>query len=220
MPKESPQDEGPTEGRETPSIRPTLRRLGWIFDKWFARAAILVAKLWRCSVGIVARATSWSWQHRWDFWSGFFRLSTLLSVGYLVFDRIYETGASISSTGSDPKNPLYFPFALTNNSHIFRLRNIRWNCHFLDAQFGFLTLRNAGMSFGGTVAEIAPGNVVNVSCKRAVMGFPTPSKLSLRLEVQYDTNILGFTLHRVPSMLFSWAADSSVPMWIRGDILP
>jgi len=179
----------------------------------FFQAAILAAWL-------VARTSSWIWKHRWDIWSGFFRVATLLSVGYLVFDRIYETGASISSTGSDPKNPLHFPFAITNNSHIFTLRNIRWNCHFPDARFGGMILQNVGISFSGTAAEITPGNVINVSCKRTISGFPPPSKLNLRLEVQYDTNILGFTLHRTPSMSFTWAADSSVPMWIRGDILP
>jgi hypothetical protein len=47
-----------------------------------------------------------------NFLTWLFRLFTLISVGYLVYDRFYETGALIQSPASDPKNPFLFPFQL------------------------------------------------------------------------------------------------------------
>jgi hypothetical protein len=61
-------------------------------------------------------------------WTWFFRVLTLVSVSYLVSDRIYEMDATISSPASDPKNAFLFPFSIQNNSHIFRIKNIQWAC--------------------------------------------------------------------------------------------
>ena len=49
----------------------------------------------------------------------FFRSLTLLSVFYLVFDRIYETSATISAPAPDALKPFSFPFSVRNNSHFF-----------------------------------------------------------------------------------------------------
>src|SRR5262245_21496102 len=53
----------------------------------------------------------------------FFRFLTLITVGYLVFDRIYETSAYVFSPASDPENPWVFPFTIANNSHVFSIKN-------------------------------------------------------------------------------------------------
>jgi hypothetical protein len=147
-----------------------------------------------------------------------FRLLSLLGVFYLVYDRIYETGATISSAGSDPKNPLYFPFSISNNSHIFTLRHIDWKCQFVKAELLGFTPNNVGFGFGGTANEIAPGDILNGSCRRAIGGMQAQSNISMYVDVQYDTNILGYTLYRHPRMLFTWAPDSTNPQWIRGEI--
>jgi hypothetical protein len=144
-------------------------------------------------------------------WIGilFWRAVTLLSLAWLIFDRVYETGATIAPTGSAPKKSLYFPFAVSNNSHIFTLRNVRWSFHVLEAQFGGLAMQDIMFNVAGKIDEIAPGDVANVSCRRAIAGLPAPSKLTLRLNVEYDTKILGYEFSRRPSVLLTCAADAS-----------
>ena len=79
---------------------------GWAFC--IDAAFCLSRRLWQRRLAIV-KAT----------WSGFFRLATLLSVGYLVYDRIYETSVAISSETADAGQPFRIPFTVTNNSHLF-----------------------------------------------------------------------------------------------------
>jgi hypothetical protein len=67
---------------------------------------------------------------RANFFTWLFRLFTFISVSYLVYDRIYETGALTQSPASDPHDPFLFPFSITNMSHIFTLRDIKWRCEF------------------------------------------------------------------------------------------
>jgi len=148
----------------------------------------------------------------------FFRATALLSVGYLVYDRVYETGVTISSTGSDLRNPLYFPFAIANNSHIFTLEHIEWTCHIVRYEAGSIDFTNNSMTITGSAAEMPPGGILNVPCKNMFNGFAPPRRAELYLEVSYDTNIFGmYTLKRKPRMLFTWAADSTNPQWIKGE---
>jgi hypothetical protein len=144
-----------------------------------------------------------------------------LSVGYLVYDRIYETGATVSSVASDPTNPFYFPFAIANNSHVFSLRHIEWSCHVVKMTAGGNDFTDLTAFLGGDVDEIRPGGVLNVSCRRAVAlnGLPV-TNLVLEIDLQYDADIFGIMVHRSPPAIpFTWAADATNPQWIRGELV-
>src|SRR5436853_4908353 len=85
-----------TEGQEAPQEK-TLRlttlpypKRHYLWPAIFASNAILIALSY---FGYAVRASpKWLWRHRGKFLTAFWRTATLLSVGYLVYDRIYETG--------------------------------------------------------------------------------------------------------------------------------
>src|ERR1700733_13395967 len=60
-------------------------------------------------------------------WGGVWRLATAISVGYLVFDRIYETSVTVTAPVPDARRPFEFPFSITNNSHLWSIRNVAWS---------------------------------------------------------------------------------------------
>jgi hypothetical protein len=147
-----------------------------------------------------------------------FRVLTLLSVAYLVSDRIYETGAAVSSPASDPKNPFHIPFSITNNSHLFALYNLQWTCHIVDGVFGNITVGDTLAGQSSEESKLSPGGTLNIPCDRAFVGLPPPKRLTMQIDLVYDTNILGYTLTRCPSAFFWWTAEATNPQWIKGDI--
>jgi hypothetical protein len=163
-----------------------------------------------------------------NFFTWLFRLFTLISVSYLVYDRIYETGALIQSPASDPNDPFLFPFSITNMSHIFTLRDIKWRCEFPFRTYDRVNRIN-GMdniyedmsNVSGTTKELLPGDVLNVSCGHPLGNtqlFPFQN-IKVLIYVDYDTNILWLhTLHRSPSEQFTWAGTAERPQWIRGQL--
>jgi len=184
------------------------------------------------------QAAVWTWAHRWNIlcglWTGlrhfaniFWRVLTLLSVGYLVYDRIYESDATISSPASDPNFAFEFPFTITNNSHVFAIRNVRWDCHALKIKYENNSSIENGQFIQGTAASIAAGQSLNIDC--AVIGpksrmIRTPDKpraaeAVMEIALAYDADFFGlFSLHRQPApTLFTWFADASNPRWIKGN---
>ena len=149
------------------------------------------------------------------------RIVTLLCLTYLVADRISETGATVSSPASDPKDPFYFPFSVTNNSHIFTLRNIEWTCRLVSLKVeNWPPFPDAG-SFISSAPKIDPGGVINVSCKQAFRSNTRSDELlllSLAIELKYDTYFFGLNvLTRNFRTVFTWAISASNPQWIKGE---
>src|SRR4051794_24409461 len=106
----------------------TLRRLG----RWFRWLAALAIGLWISAVDAAIVCLVWPYRNPIRSlklaWLGLWRAAAAISVGYLVFDRIYETNATMASPASDPNEPFRMPFSITNNSHIFALKNLSWTC--------------------------------------------------------------------------------------------
>jgi hypothetical protein len=158
-----------------------------------------------------------------------FRVFTLLSFTYLVLDRIYETGALIQSPASDPNDPFLFPFSITNMSHIFTLRDIKWRCEFPFRTYDRVNPMNGSpaniyedmSNVSGTTKELPPGGVLNVSCGHPLGNtqlFPFEN-IKVLIYVDYNTKILWlYTLHRSPSEQFTWAGTAERPQWIRGQL--
>jgi hypothetical protein len=166
----------------------------------------------------------------------FFRALTLLSVGYLLFDRLYETDATISLVASDPSDPFKFPFSVNNNSHIFTFENVRWSCILLsvhaEAGSEHVNITNSTLLSRGTKISIAPGHNLNVKCDmlsptasflrtRTVQGFHFKDAI-IEISAEYEVSILGlYNWTRNPvATKFTWITDVSNPQWVRGEFVP
>lgn len=168
-------------------------------------------------------------RHLWRLLAvGFWRGATLLSVSYLVYDRIYETDATISAPASDPNFPFTFPFSITNNSHVFAIRNVTWTCQYIKLLWGNDNQITDSREIRGSVSEILPGHNLNFDC--AAIG-PTSrfirsdkahvSAAEIQIAVTYEASLFGlFGLSRHPSPTkFTWFSDAANPQWVKGDFL-
>lgn len=158
-----------------------------------------------------------------------FRLFTLLSVGYLVYDRIFETAASVSVQASDPNDAFEFPFSINNNSHLFSIYNIQWKIAMIHAvsKVSGVTYHFGRNGFdSGTVSLINPGRNLNVKFDVLSPTSPfikTPEKgkftdAELEFSLVYDVNLFGvynWTRRPIPTR-FTWIGDATNPQWIRG----
>jgi hypothetical protein len=208
--------------RETPSTPASPPRLvlAW------RRVAFLAAILYGRFLQICSCLTSWAWGQRWNIWSGVFRVATLLSVSYLVYDRIYEADATISAPASDPAFPFTYPFTIMNNSHIFAIRDVTWDCRNLRVVANGVRITGV-QEVRGTSNIVQAGKSLNIDC--APIGptsrffrtrdKPTVSVAVLEIEISYSAVFLGvYTFHRhPPPTLFTWFADATNPQWIKGD---
>jgi hypothetical protein len=66
----------------------------------------------------------WIWFDRSHLVTWLFRFFTVLSVSYLVYDRLFETILTISAAASDPKDAFKYPFSINNNSHLFSVSEL------------------------------------------------------------------------------------------------
>jgi hypothetical protein len=151
-----------------------------------------------------------------------FRLFTLLSFYYLVYDRFYETTGSISVTGADPADPYRFPFAFTNQSHMFTLKTISWKCNIIRTEYeGDIIFANVKVVGHGIAQELQTGGVINITCR-------TPAEVNqnmiggvIEIETDYYVSVLGlFELHRTPKAVkFTWitSATEERSQWIKGE---
>lgn len=145
-------------------------------------------------------------------------LMTIVAFAYLIADSIYQMEVTVSSPASEPKDPYYFPFTITNNSHIFPIRNIRWTCNIAAMKDDRGNFWGDNKILHGTKSEIARGGALNIFCR----GFPVAGHALegvVYVDVEYDTDIFGwFTLPRHPAVTrFTWMGAGDNPQWIRGE---
>jgi hypothetical protein len=171
------------------------------------------ARIWGTICWIFQREVFWTW---------FFRIGTALSVGWLIYDRIYEIAATISISASDPHDPMLFPFSLTNNSHIFKIRNMHWDCEIITLDInGRPVLTNSRVSSGSTKI-IDEGQTVNFDCfdigrsKAFDFGPQRITKIDLLVHVTYRA---AFFRPLIQTTRFTWMGEASNPQWIRGDFV-
>jgi hypothetical protein len=213
----------PKRSQGTPSLQATLRRpnrvllrlLAWTWKGWVWGVDHLVfapAAWVRRNPGRVARGL----------WSGVFRIATLMSVFYLVYDRIYETGATISSPATDPRNPFRLPFTITNNSHLFAIQNVVWECIANHIKGDNIVVADARIVDGSSI-EIEPGKNLNIDCNpfgptsRLIQMDANITEASITISLHYDSKIFGvYSLHRSPSESFTWFLEASNSQWVKG----
>ena len=178
---------------------------------------------------VIRISPRWTWTHKWLILrfvgNAVWRVATLLSVSYLVFDRLYETGATVSSPSSDPRDPFLFPFSIANNSHLFPIYNVQWICRHISTKSN-VTLTNVSFEWH-TENNIDRGNVLNIDCndvgpRSHIIHTETPpiyTEAIIDIELKYDINIFGLfskTIHPNPTR-FTWIAQASNPQWVRGE---
>ncbi len=189
-------------------------------SRW-AKPMMAAARLMRLRV---CNLLCWIWNDKALVVTWLLRITTVISFSYLIYDRIYETGVTISAAASDPKNPFYFPFAIINNSHIFEIMHIKYNCGIenLKTNNNF-SLSRVGFVVSNEFPRLDAGGILNISCKRALgfgNGVSVVSAVAV-ISVDYETNIFSlYSLKRHQEMKFTWAADTSNPQWIRGEMVP
>jgi hypothetical protein len=209
------------------SIRAILRHLIRGL-RAFAAGAIV---LWIWVVDVAIWCLLWIWKNPWRSTktavSVFFRIATLLSVSYLVYDRVYEIEATISSPVPNTQHPFVFVFTITNNSHLFRIRHVHWDCitdHLkIDHGHDF----NMAQIINGSESEIQPGQSLNINCN-TITGAGTAIVLPpnaviaeavMRIKIVYDTDVLWiFTSRRSPPPTkFTWFTEGATPQWVKGN---
>ncbi len=188
--------------------------------------AIFLANLGFLILWAIGSLAAWLWGHKLlalDWATVFFwRSVTLLGVIWLVYDRIYETGATLSVPASDPKWAFEFPFVITNPSHVFAIRNVSWICGAIRVA----TEKNSGLQdigiAHGSKSVIEAGQVLNIDCLGGVHfegGRLALKEGVIQIKLEYDADFFGlFSLHRTPiPTTFTWYPDASNPQWIKGE---
>jgi hypothetical protein len=164
------------------------------------------------------RFNSWLHEH---FWTTLFRLITLASFAYLISERIYETGATVSSLASDPKNPFAFPFTITNNSHWATIRNLQYVCKILALK-GPTFDATGNDSLAAPQKELGPGQSLNIYCglTGALKVAPPPiTEATLTILLGYQSKLFGlYTINRITAPTrFTWVPYATNPQWVRGE---
>jgi len=233
----------PKQSPRAPLNPPTLRWLTVSGDAWWQRirrpvffsVRLTMLAIWWSGYSL-GRAGQTAWRlivalccliKKWDYWINWiFRIATILTVGYLGFDRLYETDATISVFASDPADPFSFPFTITNNSHLFTITDVQWTCVVEHLKAGGVTMDNVSQ-LTGSVNPILPGQLVNFDC--AMFGrhshiihmpiTPKVENLSMVIGFTYKVRLFGIIplqKHPRPTR-FTWFADATNPQWIRGE---
>lgn len=144
---------------------------------------------------------------------------TLIGVLFIGYHLVHANAPTISSQGSDPKDPFHFPFTIRNDSHVLAMRNLRWVCHLIRGEGPTYSVSNVGFWIGGTAKRLSADDILNISCKQAVELFEQFSVLVLEIQLRYDTPIVGpLLIPRSSQALFTWMRTAANPQWIRGSI--
>jgi hypothetical protein len=110
----------------------------------------------------------WVWRDKSLLVTWLFRFFTVLSVSYLVYDRLFETALTISAAASDPKDAFKYPFSINNNSHLFLVTGLQWQCLIISIQSEHLNMTKSAIGFG-TNASIQAGQNLNITCDPSIM---------------------------------------------------
>lgn len=217
MVKKLPLPRVPLKSQRRPLGQATLLLLDLHYHRLFSRVATLTGWTADGCVWVI----SWLCHHPWTIakflWATFWRAIAFAGFAYLVYDRIYETSATISAPASDPAFPFTFPFSITNNSHVFALRDIMWSCQPVGLKWGNNNEIKHGNLMRGSTSEILPGQTLNIPC--GFGGFTNIHEVVVITEVSYTADFFGlFSLRRnVPPTTFTWVAKAANPQWIKGD---
>jgi hypothetical protein len=177
------------------------------------RGNLLLGRLY----GLIWTGVRWLWPASGSLYRATIEIGTFLGIAFLVYDAYFQTEATVSSVASDPQDVFYFPFSLTNNSHIFSIRHIKWGCdveHLRSAQNA--TMDHVGIMGSGSEDEIPPNGTLNMFC-RSVKIEQKIVEARILVLTDYYVSVFGLEFHRTPAPTrFTWLGGASNPQWIKG----
>ncbi|MGN6777611.1 hypothetical protein [Rhizobium sp.] len=145
-----------------------------------------------------------------------------------IYELFYAANVTIEAPASDPKFAFEYPFKLINNSHLFAITDLKWECRIVDLQTARESMEN-DIYNRGAISEIGRGGYGWVDC--AVLGpnssvvrlneKPEVKRAKLEISVSYNATLFGLKMMAMspkPTPL-SWSGDGSNPQWIVGDFL-
>jgi hypothetical protein len=185
-------------------MRKIFKGLAWLWGRLWYVPKVIVFWLKRVHKGWLAT---------------FAVLGTVGCIGFF-YEQHYATYATVSVTGSDPNDAMAYPFALTNNSHVFTLSEISWRCYIVKmiSKNGGTDIENTDLN-RGSANEVRPGSSTNFSCfgKKALtpMWIEGPFAVGEILISVYYRTAIG--KRSVENVKFTWEGETSNPQWIRGD---
>jgi hypothetical protein len=189
---------------ETPLASPgPVRAVGRWFAKW----------VWSPVRAVLRWFVYWVWLDKSQLVTWVFRSLTLLSVGYLVYDRMFETVLTVSAAASDPKDAFKYPFSINNNSHLFSVSGLKWQCIIISVKYELLNLHDGVIGYG-TNSSIQPGQNLNITCDPYVVA-PQSQRSELitaiiQIALSYDVHIPWYNLHVAPNPTpFTWIGNAS-----------
>jgi hypothetical protein len=116
---------------------------------------------------------------------------------------------------------MFYPFTLTNLSHIWKLQDLKWNCQVLSLsteQGEFLHNVSTGHNSGMVVDK---GQTVNIDCfkfgRMQLFGFKSGPPRFTDGEMLVHVSYRIALWHPQRTMRFTWMGKASNPQWIRGD---
>jgi hypothetical protein len=162
----------------------------------------------------------WVWFDKSQLVTWLFRFFTVLSVGYLVYDRLFETILTISAPASDPKDAFKYPFSINNSSHLFSVSKLQWQCLIISIKSDRLSLSSGTLGFA-TNASIQAGQNLNITCDPSEMIHQDQrSEIKtaiIQIALSYEMGMPWFNWHIAPRPTpFTWIGDASNPQWVRG----
>jgi hypothetical protein len=166
---------------------------------------------------------AWAFEERWRrrFVRFVLRPATYLSLAYLLYNSLYQTGASVAVAFSDPRFPLASPFQVTNNSNLYNMKNASLSCRVGELNFGQVEWKGGTFIAYNKPQLIPIGETLNFFCRVLdVVGPSLREGSTIEIVLQYDINILGIPwiswhLHPNPS-LFTWVTGRGVSQWVKG----
>jgi hypothetical protein len=151
------------------------------------------------------------------------QIGTFLGIAYLLWDSLYQTTVDVSSVYSDAGTALQNLIALQNKSNLFSVRNIKWRCRLLNAEYeGNNTINNSAIYFG-SISAIEPGKILNISCneQNGRVGILIDRKIvsaKILLDLTYEADLFGLWLYpRSLTTAFTWVGNIAQPQWVQGD---
>ena len=148
-----------------------------------------------------------------------------------VVSSVYEIGyaaiVTIDAPASDPKFAFEYPFKLINNSHVFTITDLKWECKYILIQAPQIKMEN-NTYIRGSISSLDRGGYGWLDC--AALGpnskvvklneKPEIKQAKLEISVSYKATLFFVTWPVSPKpTLFTWSADASNPQWTAGDLL-
>jgi hypothetical protein len=129
-------------------------------------------------------------------------------------DYYFQTTPAIHITGSDASNPFLFPFSIKNESKLFDLHDVKWECKIHTVLDPGNNMDGDHVAGGKTKIIPSNGEPVNSTCGASMVNGMYVTSLKLWVHVDYKL----LWMSRSSDAAFTWITGTSSPKWIEGEV--